>query len=86
MRELGRGHSSPAAVSSRNPDGAEARGTNTGLRKPPGGKGELLRGMWWSGVRRNGRSTVRPRHLRSGGEKEAALVSPVAARVRVLGH
>jgi hypothetical protein len=54
------------------------------------GEEELLRLMWWSGVRRNGRSTVRPRRLRGRGEKEAAALQvsrgAAAARFRVLGR
>jgi hypothetical protein len=54
--------------------------------KLPGGEAELLRVMWWSGVQRNGRSTVRPRRLRGGGKKEAAaleIFGRCRARVRV---
>jgi hypothetical protein len=84
--EESRGRSiSPAAASgsilTRAGLGVEGRS----FGKLPGGEAELLRVMWWSGVQRNGRSTVRPRHLRGGGKEVAALeiFGRCRARVRV---
>jgi hypothetical protein len=73
--EESRGQSvSPAAASGSIPArvGLGVEGRSFG--KLPGGEAELLRVMWWSGVQRNGRSTVRPRRLRGGGKKEAAAL------------
>jgi hypothetical protein len=75
--EESRGRSvSPAAASgsilARAGLGVEGRS----FGKLPGGEAKLLRVMWWSGVQRNGRSTVRPRRLCGGGKKEGGAGGP----------
>jgi hypothetical protein len=75
---------SPAAVSSRNPGDAEARGTIAGCGKLPGEVAERMRGLSGSVARRSGGSTVRTRESARRREKERRRWRfSVAARVRV---